>query len=78
MKNIPKPKIPNSEVKANSPNTIWYPEWRDFKIVEKNEVFLLYGENELLFQSRSIDSIKYELMERHYFYYKQFETPKEK
>ncbi|TWI96809.1 hypothetical protein JN11_03922 [Mucilaginibacter frigoritolerans] len=55
--------------------TIWYPEWRHFKIIRINEEFLLFEKNRMVFRSSSYDVVKNSLIERFHFYELEQKTP---
>jgi hypothetical protein len=47
---------------------IWHPEWKHFKIVELNGMYLLFEKHKMLFHSPSIETVKSELIEQFHFY----------
>lgn len=47
---------------------IWYPEWKHFKVMKINKVFVLLDKNKIVFHSTCYGVVKMNLIERFHFY----------
>ncbi|MDB5124818.1 MAG: hypothetical protein JWP94_2947 [Mucilaginibacter sp.] len=47
---------------------IWFAEWEHFTIIQANSMFFLFEKQVIVFRTNSIETVKWELMERHYLY----------
>lgn len=61
-------KHPDLINESNDVREIYFPQWKHFRIFHINELFLLYDSNTLVFFNKSIETVKWELIDRHYFY----------